>query len=62
MVIILIFLRKGVRKGEELKAPYYASTAATHNYITTRNIISNTSNFSFVVVLRGEVSSTYEYR
>ena len=28
-----------IRKGEELKAPYYASAAATYNYITTRKIV-----------------------
>jgi hypothetical protein len=28
-------------KGEELKAPRYASAAATRDYITTRNIIPN---------------------
>jgi hypothetical protein len=29
-----IDLYKGVRKGEELKAPRYASAAATRDYIT----------------------------
>jgi hypothetical protein len=28
-----------VRKGEELKAPRYASAAATRDHITTRDII-----------------------
>ena len=28
-----------MRKGEELKAPRYASTASTRDYITTRDII-----------------------
>ena len=51
MVVILIFLRKGVRKGEELKAPRYASAATTRDYITTRNIIPNTSNSSFMVAI-----------
>ena len=43
--------KKGVRKGEEFKAPHYASAAAIHNYITTYNIIPNTSNFSFMVAV-----------
>ena len=40
-----------MRKGEELKAPHYASAAATRDYITTRDIIPNTGNFSFVVAI-----------
>jgi hypothetical protein len=46
-----MILRKGVRKGEELKAPRYASAAAIYDYITTYNIIPNTSNSSFVVAI-----------
>ena len=45
------YSKKGVRKGEELKAPYYASAAATRNYIITYDIIPNTSNSSFVVAI-----------
>jgi hypothetical protein len=30
-----------VREGEELKAPRYASAAATRDYITARDIIPN---------------------
>ena len=30
-----------MRKGKELKAPRYASAAATRDYITTRDIIPN---------------------
>ena len=30
-----------MRKGEELKAPYYANAAATRDYIITRDIIPN---------------------
>ena len=30
-----------MRKGEELKAPRYASAAATRDYITARGIIPN---------------------
>ena len=30
-----------MRKGEELKAPRYASAAATRDYIITRDIIPN---------------------
>ena len=42
MLFLLDFVKKGVRKGEELKAPRYTSTAATRDYITTRDIIPNT--------------------
>ena len=42
MMLILDCSRKGVRKGEELKAPRYASAAATRDYIITRDIIPNT--------------------
>ena len=37
---------KGVREGEELKAPRYASAAATRDYITVRNIIPNNKGSS----------------
>ena len=40
-----------MRKGEELKAPRYASAAATLDYIPTRDIIPNTSNSSFIVAI-----------
>ena len=40
-MILIDYSRKGVRKGEELKAPRYTNAAATHNYITTRDIIPN---------------------
>ena len=40
-----------MRKGKELKAPYYTSAAATRDYITTRDIIPNTNNSSFVVAI-----------
>ena len=40
-----------MRKGEELKAPRYASAAVTRDYITTRDIIPNTGNSSFVVAI-----------
>ena len=36
-ISILVFLLKG----EELRAPRYASAAATRDYITTRDIIPN---------------------
>ena len=39
------YSKKGVRKGEELKAPYYASAAATYNSIITRDIIPNNKYF-----------------
>jgi hypothetical protein len=41
-----------VREGEELKAPRYASAAATRDYhVTTRDTIPNTSNSSFIVAI-----------
>ena len=41
-----------VRKGEELKAPRYASAAAScDDHVTIHNIIPNTSNSSFVVAI-----------
>ena len=41
-----------MRKGKELKAPRHASTAALcDNYVTTRDIIPNTNNSSFVVAI-----------
>ena len=43
MVVVCIVVRKGVRTGEELKAPRYASAAATRDYITTCDIIPNKS-------------------
>ena len=39
MVVKLDFFYILTRKGKELKAPHYASTAVTHNYIITRNIV-----------------------
>ena len=47
-----LILGKGVRKGKELKAPYYANTAAScDDHVTIYNIIPNTGNFSFVVTI-----------
>ena len=41
-----------VRKGEELKAPRYASAVAScDDYVTIYNIIPNTGNSSFVVAI-----------
>ena len=40
-----------MRKGEELKAPRYASAAAIRDHVTTRDIIPNTGNSSFVVAI-----------
>ena len=34
-----------MRKGEEFKAPRYASAAATRNYIITYDIIPNTVKY-----------------
>ena len=41
MLYIRLILGKGVRKGEELKAPRYASAAAIRDYITASDIIPN---------------------
>ena len=38
-------------KGEELRAPRYASAAVIRDYITTRDIIPNTGNSSFIVAI-----------
>ena len=35
VVILILVLGKGVRKGKELKAPHYANTAI-YNYIITQ--------------------------
>jgi hypothetical protein len=41
-----------VRKGEELKAPYYTSTTALcDDYVITYNIIPNIGNSFFVVAI-----------
>ena len=45
ILLFFLILEKGVKKSEELKAPYYANTAAIHDYITTRNIIPNIFNY-----------------
>ena len=50
VVVLFLILEKGMRKGKKLKAPRYAS-AATRDYITTRDIIPNTGNSSFVVAI-----------
>ena len=45
---ILFIVGKGVRKGEEFKAPRYASAAVTRDYITTRDIIPNSYKIDFI--------------
>jgi len=40
-----------VRKGEELKAPRYASAAATRDYITIRDIIPNSNFFKEILLV-----------
>ena len=40
-----------MRKGEELKAPHYASAAATRDYIITRDIIPNTYYLNLIIAL-----------
>ena len=44
-----------MRKGEELKAPRYASAAATRDYITARDIIPNNRN-----TISGTVKAEYK--
>ena len=44
LLFLILIIEKGLRKGEELKAPYYASAAATRDYITARGIIPNNIN------------------
>ena len=44
-----------MRKGEELKAPRYASAAITRDYITICDIIPNT----FFIILIGQVVIFY---
>ena len=62
MMLYSINSRKGVREGEELKAPRYASAAATRNgklpsrdgnlpYVTVNCLIPDTGNSSFVVAI-----------
>ena len=36
-----------IKKGEKLKAPYYASTAAICNYITICNIVPTVFFYTF---------------
>ena len=40
MMLIVLFRKRG-KEGKELKAPRYASAAATRDYITARDIIPN---------------------
>ena len=44
-----------IRKGEEPKAPYYASIMAIYDYITTYNIVP------ILVILLLWLPSTYKY-
>ena len=57
ILLFLIILGKGVRKGEELKAPRYASAAAIYNYITARNIIPNTYKELLLIKLTNELKN-----
>ena len=41
IIVIRLIFGKGVRKGEELKAPRYASATVIRDYITARDIIPN---------------------
>ena len=53
MLFDSLILKKGVRKGEELKAPRYASAAAIRDYITTRDIIP--------IIIYTDLYSLYKY-
>ena len=46
-----------MRKGEELKAPRYASAAVTRDYITTHDIIPNNYLYIFLFTELGEINS-----
>ena len=50
-MMLYSILGKGIKKGEELKAPRYASAAAIRDYITAHDIIPNTGNSSFIVAI-----------
>jgi len=39
MIVVLVLAFVLMRKGEELKAPRHASTAATRDHATTRDIV-----------------------
>ena len=45
------YSRKGVRKGEELKALRYASAVVIYNYIIIYDIIPNNSLYKYLVKL-----------
>jgi len=52
MIIVVLLVVFRMRKGKELKVPYYASAAATYNnHVTIRDIIPNTGNSSFMVAI-----------
>ena len=66
MMLYSILLWKGVREGEELKAPRYASAAATRDgklpsrdgnlpYVTANCLIPDTGNSSFVVAINIQI-------
>ena len=50
IVVICIVVRKGVRKGKELKAFCYASAAVIRDYITTRDIIPNKTKIANIIM------------
>jgi hypothetical protein len=56
MVVYSIRFLERVREGEELKAPRYASAAATRDYITARDIIpNNNGNGSYFINLIDDI-------
>ena len=48
-----------MKKGKELKAPHYAS-AATRDYITTRDIIPNSTNIKLKCIKYFKTHRTLE--
>ena len=48
-----------MRKGEEFKAPRYASAAAIRNYITTYNIIPNNNNYLLFTNLKAFIYNNF---
>ena len=50
-----------MRKGEELKAPRYASAAATRDYITARGIIPNKGKTNLFLIIGWDENSKHIY-
>ena len=69
-MLYLFDCRKGVREGKELKAPRYASAAATRDgnlpsrngslpYVTAIYLIPDTGNSSFIVAIYIQILLNY---